>query len=432
VLPCTLNSHQKILCQWARFRTRESSGGRGPLTILRTIQLSIPGSVAASLLCLSAAVCIVRAGTAAFRGSAGDVSSLLRATDVTPSDASLWRRAGLKLLEADPERARTYLHRAVQLNSWDADALLGLAFLSEKSGEIAGAERYYRVATQVSRRFKPQYALAAFYFRQDRRSFFWAPASMAAAVPSADLQRLFLIAHQVSDHPREVSRLLKLESQHSLASYFTFLLTDGHLDQLAEIGDRIEPFGAQRDLLLNACERLLDAGRMADAAQLWNRLGKHGNQAFTHIDPYNGHALANGAFLPAPMRGFNWRSYGMPGTRVNTVEPSGLRIEFSGEQPQNGGIINQPLWLLPERRYQLHYRSGQSSLSSPEGLQWALLAGNQVVAIAPWRNGSLEGSFEFDAPAEPSRLILRYVRSPGTVRSRGSLTLQYAELICLP
>jgi hypothetical protein len=122
----------------------------------------------------------------------------------------------------------------------------------------------------------------------------------------------------------------------------------------------------------------------------------------------------------------------MPEVRVDAVESSGLRIEFSGEQPETGAIINQPLWLLPERRYQLHYRSAQSGLSSPEGLQWALLAGNQLVAIAPWRKGSLEGWFDFDAPAKPSRLILRYARSPGTVRLRGSLTLLSAELKCLP
>jgi hypothetical protein len=249
---------------------------------------------------------------------------------------------------------------------------------------------------------------------------------------------LFRVAHLMSDSPRQVPALLKLESQHARTSYLTFLLKEENLDKIAsldnvvDVAQGIHATALQRDLLLTACERLLDAGRTADAAHIWNRLGAEGGAAFTRLDRNCGPALANGTFLPAPMRAFNWRSNGAPEVAANLLTPSGLRIEFSGRQAEQGTVLNQPLLLLPGAKYRLTFRSDVASLSSTEGLQWAVVAAQQIRSRSPWGTGSGAGAFEFHAPREPASLALLYARSPGTVRMRGSLILQSAELQCLP
>lgn len=411
---------------------------RGPPLLWRPMSRIAGGPIAGGLLCVFGAVYMSYLGLANIIARSGEIASLLSAAKLTPDDASLWQRAGLKLLEIAPDRAHEYLERAIQLNPRDADALLGLAFVSEKSGQAREAEMYSLKATRVSRRYRPNYSLATYYFRQDSPALFWATAARAAAIDRANLENLFRVAHLMSDSPRQVPGLLKLESQHARTSYLTFLLQEENLDKmdsLANLDDaaqRIHATALHQDLLLAACERLLDAGRTVDAARIWNRLGAEGGAAFTRLDPSCGPALANGAFLPAPMRAFNWRSSGAAEVTLHPHQPSGLRIEFSGRQAEAGTVLNQPLLLLPGARYRLTYRSDVSGLSSTEGLHWAVVAAQQIRARSPWGTGSSAGAFEFHAPREPASLVLLYARSPGTVRMRGSLILQSAELQCLP
>jgi hypothetical protein len=132
------------------------------------------------------------------------------------------------------------------------------------------------------------------------------------------------------------------------------------------------------------------------------------------------------------MRAFNWRSSGGPEVTLNLLHPSGLRIEFSGRQAETGTVLNQHLLLVPGATYRFTYRSDVSGLSSTEGLQWAVVAGRQLRGRSFWdTTPSAAGAFEFRAPPDAASLELRYERPPGTVRTRGSLFLQSAELQCL-
>ena len=376
-------------------------------------------SIAGCLVCLSGAVYMSYAGRAELSARSGQLSGLLAAAELTPGDSDLWRRAGLKLLEMDPVGARIYLEMAVRLNPRDADAILGLGFLSEKASNIDSSEQYYTAAARISRRFRPNYSLAAFYFREDRHSLFWVWAAKTASIGAANLETLFRMAHLISTVPNEIPTQLNLESQHSLTSYVGFLLREGGLENLANTAERIDATGPNRDLLLTACERLLDAGRTADAFRIWKRLDTGAS------------ALVNGKFLPAPMRGFNWRSSGASGVTVAMLEPSGFRIEFSGKQAESGHILTQPLRPLSGRKCQLRYRADISNLPFTDGLEWAVVKGNEVRARAAWSAGSPEGTFEFQPPAEGTSLVLRYERSLGTVRLRGSIILSAADLKCV-
>jgi hypothetical protein len=384
------------------------------------------GSIAASILCLSGAAYLCSVALAAFHAGHGTVSSLLLAARITPGDAEPWQQAGLKLLATDSSQARICLNRAVHLNPRAADALLGLAFLSEASGSARAAEQHYLAAVAVSKRFKPSYALTAFYFREDRMPLFWTWAARTAAIDAADPAMLFQLAHMASSSPP-----LKLESQHALTAYLLFLLREGNLENVAETALKIDLTKANLDLFLTACERLLDDGKVADAAKIWNRLGPYG-AAFTHLDPLNGSAAANGSFLPAPMRAFNWRSNRTPEIIVSMLEPSGLSVVLSGRQPESGTILNLPLLLLPGRAYQLRFRADVTGLASTNGLQWAVVAGKQIRHRGDWINNSPEGTFAFIAPAESAHLVLRYERIPGTLRLRGLLILRAAELRAIP
>src|SRR5262249_5870644 len=159
----------------------------------------------------------------------------------------------------------------------DANALIGLAVLREKSGDFQAAEQSYQAATRVSKRYRSYASMAMFYFREDRQSLFWAWEAKSVAVDAANPEAMFRMSLQISQSHREIPLQLKLESQGALTSYLTFLLREGSLENVADVAQKLDLRAAHQELLLTACDRLLDAGQTDDAARIWNRLGAYGN-----------------------------------------------------------------------------------------------------------------------------------------------------------
>ena len=127
--------------------------------------------------------------------------ALDRASKIVPLNAAFLRERGILTLDSNPQVAEHLLQRAVALNAYDADALIGLGLLAESGGSVEDAEEHLIRAVNVSRRFKPKWALASFYARQGRLDSFWPMASAAANVEAGDPQPIFRLAHQVLKDP---------------------------------------------------------------------------------------------------------------------------------------------------------------------------------------------------------------------------------------
>ena len=111
--------------------------------------------------------------------------SAQRAVELVPYNASYV--AGLAGWQ--PAKRIALLHRAVELNRFDAESWIQLGLAAEMDQhDVASAERYYLQASAVDRMFLPRWTLTNFYFRQQRpvEFFRWAEATLKITPYPAD------------------------------------------------------------------------------------------------------------------------------------------------------------------------------------------------------------------------------------------------------
>ena len=349
----------------------------------------------------------------------------------TPSDSSKWTRLGILLLQKEPETSAAAFRRAVDLNRFETDALLGLALHAESNTDTKTAESFYLKAIESSRRFRPRYALAAFYARMHRMPEFWQTAAEASAIDQADVGRIIRLARETGADPDAIPTLLKLHTEHALATYLQTAIADGRPAPLANVATRLPATPEHQTALLAACNRLIEAGAAEPAQAVWNRLG-----LFEKLDVQAGRSLTNTGFVLSTIQGFNWRFNSLPGVRARSAG-RGLRIEFTGEQPEHAVILEQIAPVLPSRSYRFSVHSEAVDLPAASGLSW------QAQCIAPGvptnpapKRMEMTGTTVLELPAKQdchlARIALLYNREPGTVRIEGSLDLLTARLELFP
>src|SRR5271165_1789978 len=283
----------------------------------------------------------------------------------TPDDATKWRQLGIALLRKGSDSEAAF-RRAFKLNRFESDALLGLAIDAESQGYKAAAESYYVRAVQLSRCFRSKYALAAFYAREDRRDDFWRVAAAAANIDQADVAPIVSLARDAGANPDEIPSLLHLETEHALASYLQIALSQNRPKPLAEVALRLPATPARQSALLEACDRLIEAGDAEPAVAVWNHVG-----VFPRLDPAGGRSLTNTAFAFSAVRGFNWRASELAGVQTRAA-PAGLRIELSGEQPEHALLLEQIVPVLAQSKYRFSVRSDAPELSTQAGITWQI------------------------------------------------------------
>jgi hypothetical protein len=342
-----------------------------------------------------------------------------------PGNATRLRQLGVALLQKDPDAASAAFERAVALNPFETDALLGLALRAEAQGNNAGAETLYRQAIASSRRFKPRYALAVFYARTGRTAAFWAMASSAAEIDKCDIERIVRLACKAGAEPDALPELLNLHTEHALASYIQIAMARNWTAPLARAALRLPVTPERRDLLFRTCDRLIDAGASSEAVALWNRLN-----VFTTLDPAMGRSLTNPEFAPSGVSGFNWRYASAPGVDVRHGA-AGLEIELSGDEAENVFLAGQTVPVVPRRTYRFSVVSEPSDPAATAGIGWRVECApdGQAIGMVPF-----SGPLEFVTPAdcEMARIVLSYARKPGTVRLAGTIALRSVALELLP
>ena len=248
-----------------------------------------------------------------------------------------------------------------------------------------------------------------------------------------DAQPLFLLCGRVEEDGKLIDRL-QIQAPEVQAGYLSYLLGKNRVDLIGPAVQRLVAANREADvpLLMTACERLLETGRINEAAEVWNRQAKAGRVGFRTPAGVGEQLAANGDFaVPPSSRGFDWRLPALDGVSVSREEDArGLRVTFSGREPENCEVLAQLVPVSEKRPYELRFAYRTRGIATGQGLGWRITDANRGTALgegsAVASEQDAEGRLTFATPAECRlvRLALRYQRSPGTTRMEGFLILR--------
>jgi tetratricopeptide (TPR) repeat protein len=329
------------------------------------------------------------------------------------------------------------LRRAVALNPWDARSWIELGLSAEASGDNATSIQCLLRAAAVDTKFLPRWTLANYYFRHDDVAMFWYWTRQAAAMVYGDALAMFRLCGKVAEDGRLIDRL-EIRNPDVRAGYLSYLLDQNRVDLIAPIVHRLLEQNREVDvpLLSTACERLLAARRVDQAVETWNRLADAGRVPFKTPGGEGAQLLANGSFaVPPASLGFDWRLPVLEGISVSREESTlGLRLTFSGRQPEECEVLAQLVPLRSKTPYQLSYVFRTQGIPGGAGLSWRIadaVAGTLLgegPSLASEAESLAHFSFATPVGCRLVRLSLRYRRTPGTTRMEGFLVLRNVAL----
>ncbi len=347
-----------------------------------------------------------------------------------PGDAGYHYRLALLTAERDPAASVAALERVVARDPFDARAWIALGLDREDEGNFAEAERCLQRAATEDRRYLPRWTLANFYLRRGDAPRFWEWARSAAEMIYGDGFALFRLCERMDSG--DLIHRLDIRRPEVRSSYVQYLLQEGRLEAIMPGLRRLIEAGREADtpLLEAACDRLLAAGRAEDALAMWNALAAAHRIPFHPLTSDVGDIVTNGRFATPPSSsGFDWRLAPVDGISAAREEQSGgLRLTFSGEQPENCELLAQFLRVRENQEYDLAFRYRTAEIPPAAGLAWRVLDGNgNELAVS----GSLSAEDEredhvrFHTPggSRLARLTLAYRRAPGTTRITGYILL---------
>lgn len=360
----------------------------------------------------------------------GTPAALIRARELAPGSAT-YQTGSFGVAPA--------LEKAVELNPRYSPGWIELGLAAELEGDLPKAERFLLEAFKVDKTYEPRWTLANFYFRRgDReRFFFWA--REAAQIAYQDQTLLFLLCWQMSQDPETILAKAIPNRPVILAQYLYFLMRRNNLEAAAPVGERLSQGSAAEEapLLLGYCDWLLQAGRTEAALRVWNTLSSRGVLARQPLAPRDGRSLTNADFSSDPLAaGFDWRLAAAEGISFARAGAStGLRVTFSGKQPEDCRLVEQSVVLAPSRDYRLRYAYRTEGVAPGSGLRWQVghLSGNRAWSVSSPDLSSqdwTEDGMDFTTPpdAGAARLSLGYKRTLGTTRIEGSLWLREVSL----
>jgi len=250
----------------------------------------------------------------------------------------------------------------------------GLA--AERIGDFSSAERNLLHATSFDRQYLPAWTLANFYFRRGNRDAFWLWAHRAAAMSYDDLAPLLELADRF-DPGRALDRLG--DSPKLRYAYFDLLIGENRFDAALRLARLIDDPARLREFTT----RLIEAGRAADAVEIWNRIP---------------------ASRSPTGEGFDWRVESGGQFRDGVFD-----FALDGDQPETTPLLERAT--AGGVRLRFEYSANLN------GLRWALDSTESppLSPSADWR------AFDREFKAQPGihRLVLFYRRDPGHLRASG-------------
>lgn len=368
----------------------------------------------------------------------GTLPGTTKALRLEPGGAAYYARLAAMTQESDPAGSTQALQRALVLNPWDSQSWVELGLRAEMAGDVAGAERSLLRAASVDKQYFPKWSLVNYYFRHGDSEKFWFWAREATGMAYGDLAPLFSLCWKVTNDGPLIEQELDIRKADLEANYLAYLTNQNRIEPITRAATRVFAWNREADTpaLLAACDRLIADDRAEQAIRIWNRLAELRRIPYGVLEPQSGRSLTDGDFTMLPMsQGFDWRLPGAAGvTTLFEERPAGLRISFSGRQPENCDVLTQVLPVVESSNYELRFLYRTSGIAPRTGLGWRImdLYGSRILAqgnsLASESEG--EGRLAFRTPAGSGllRLTLRYERAPGTTRVEGFILLRELRL----
>lgn len=356
-----------------------------------------------------------------------------RAVALMLGQSQYYFRLAVLLAEQDPARSNAALRRAVALNPADADSWIELGLRSEAGGDYAAAERCLLRAAEENQQYLPRWTLANYYYRRNDGARFWHWAKSAAAMVYGDPAPLFDLCARAAENG-DLAERLELRSPDQRAGYLAYLLGRSETGRVAASAQSVMKGGRPSDvpLLEAACDRLVEDRQVEGALLIWNGLIAAHREPFAALSPDGGPVLTNGAFAISPTsRGFDWRLASIEGVSAAREEAvAGLRLTFSGGQPESCEPLAQFVPVLENGAYELRFAYRTSGIPAGEGPRWQVTGCSGGGAIAESAALSSQdiapGRLAFVSPpgCRLIRLRLACQRTPGTTRIEGYIVLR--------
>jgi hypothetical protein len=131
--------------------------------------------------------------------------------------------------------------------------------------------------------------------------------------------------------------------------------------------------------------------------------------------------------VPPAIQGFDWRLPVIDGISASMEDRGGLRLTFSGRQPENCETLVQFIPVRENTHYQLQCEYRTSGIAAASGLAWRITDWNGGGTLG---DGEELGKVAFVTPAgcQIARVALAYKRIPGTTRMEGFIVLRKVQL----
>lgn len=402
---------------------------------LRILRMALWTAAAAGL--AAATAWSVRVGWADAWFRTETVAGTEKALSLTPDQADYSVRLALLVSDDDPARAAEALGRAVALNPRDARAWIELGLRYDAGGNSALAERALLRAAEESRTYLPRWTLMNYYFRRHDTEGFWRWAKRAVPLIWGDPLPLFHLCGRVREDGELIARL-DIRRPEWRVAYLFYLLDAGRSDLAGPSVRRLRESHRDADapLLLAACDRLLAAGRSGDARAIWDGLSAARRTPGGSVRGGSGGSIYNGDFAAPPTgHGFDWRLPRIEGISAAREEaPAGLRLTFSGGQPDSAEPLAQLAPVEENTAYELKFDYRTSEIAAGAGPNWRIGDAGRGLGIAAGESlGSedpTEGRIAFVTPpgCRLLRVALASERRPGATRIAGYIVLRNVEL----
>src|SRR5262249_5781113 len=152
------------------------------------------------------------------------------------------------------------------------------------------------------------------------------------------------------------------------ADYLNHLLNDGRTDLIMPAARKVLEGGRESDvaLLMSACDRLLAKANAPDALEIWNGLTRAQSIPFTVLDPTRGSILTDSRFEATSIAsGFAWKMPAAAGVTASVEDPGGgLRITFSGSEPEQCEVLAQVIPVEGQTDYELKWLFRTSQIAA--------------------------------------------------------------------
>jgi pentatricopeptide repeat protein len=327
--------------------------------------------------------------------------------------------------------------RVLELNPRSASYLAQAALAAEFRGDTGGAERLLLQAARYNRLWLPRWSLASFYFRHGRMEEFRRWAALAFERAYGDRTALFRLCRAAGVEDGTMLEEMLGADAENLGAWVGYLAAEGPVEALPAAAARyvdVVPAGtADAVLRVNGAIRaLLRAGHGEKAAALWSAMSRRGlirYEEWSEAAP-----LVNSEFgPPVPGAGLDWEVARGVGFEVFPgVPPGGIKVTFSGRQPERVELLAQEVLLRGGQAWQLEFEHHTPGIEAgATSLGWRLggleaVEGEGRLSSEEWTRGAVV--WEVPAGLKVLRLGLWSERPRGQARHEGELRLRGMSL----